>query len=115
LPWGVNVAGTLNARQGFPFIPNLLVQNRTGGLGDIRVMVEPYATHRYDHLVLLDLKAEKRLTIGRTNIIGSIDVFNAMNRNSVVARVTTQNAATANRVTEITGPRVVRFGLRFNF
>jgi hypothetical protein len=115
LPWGVNVAGTLNARQGFPFIPNILSPNRGNGLGTIRVMVEPYATHRYGNLVLLDLKAEKRFALGGANIVGSIDVFNVTNTNTVLNRVTTQNSATANRVVEITGPRVVRFGLRFSF
>jgi hypothetical protein len=115
LPWGVNVAGALNARDGFPFIPNLISPPRTGGLGTMRVMLEPYATHRYDDLVLLDLKAEKRFTLGRTSIIGSVDVFNVTNTATVTNRVTTQNSSTANQVTEITGPRVVRFGARFTF
>jgi hypothetical protein len=86
LRWGVNVAGTLNARQGFAFIPNLLSPNRGNGLGTIRVMVEPYAATRYDNLVLLDFKAEKRFSIGRTNVIGSVDVFNVTNTNTVLAR-----------------------------
>jgi hypothetical protein len=111
----VNVAGALNARDGFPFIPNLISPPRTGGLGTMRVMVEPYATHRYDDLVLLDLKAEKRFTLGRTSIIGSVDVFNVTNTATVTNRVTTQNSSTANQVTEITGPQVVRFGARFSF
>ena len=115
LPWDVSVAGTLNARQGFPFIPNLLSPSRTGALGTIHVMVEPYATHRYDSLVLLDLKAEKRFSIGRLNLVGSVDVFNLMNTNTVLNRVTTQNSTIANQVVEITGPRVVRFGARFSF
>jgi len=115
LPWGINLGGTLNARQGFPFIPNILSPNRPNGLGTIRVMVEPYATSRYDNLVLADLKADKRFTINRLHINASVDVFNVTNANIVLARVTTQNAANANRVTEVTGPRVVRFGLRFNF
>lgn len=115
LKWGVNVAGTLNARQGFPLIPNVLSPSRTGALGTIHVMVEPYATHRYDSLVLLDLKAEKRFTIGRVKVSGSVDVFNAMNANTVLNRVTTQNSVTANQVVEVTGPRVVRLGARFSF
>ena len=115
LPWGVNVAGTVNARQGFPFIPNLLSPNRGNGLGTIRVMVEPYATSRYGNLTLVDLKADKRFSFGRTKVVGSVDVFNVTNSNTVLARVTTQNSATANRVTEIAGPRVVRFGVRFTF
>lgn len=115
LPWGINVAGTLNAREGFPFIPNILSPSRPNGLGQIRVMVEPYATSRYDNLALVDLKAEKKFTFNNLNINASVDVFNVGNSNSVLNRVTTQNAATANRVTEVTGPRVLRFGLRFQF
>ena len=116
LPWGINVAGTLNARQGFPFIPNILSPNRPNGLGTIRVMVEPFATHRYDNLTLVDLKAEKRFTTRQAvDVLRSVDVFNVINPNTVLNRVTTQNSATANRVTEVTGPRVLRFGLRFTF
>lgn len=115
LPWGVNVSGVLNARDGFPFIPNLLAPTRTGRLGTVRVMVEPYARSRYDALLLLDLKMEKRVTIGKMNLTGSLDVFNATNANTVLARVTTQNSALANRVLEITGPRVIRIGARFSF
>ena len=115
LPWGINVAGTLNAREGFPFIPNLLSPNRPNGLGTIRVMVEPYAASRYGSLALVDVKAEKRFTIDRMTVNASVDVFNLGNANTVLARVTTQNSATANRVTEVTGPRVLRFGLRFTF
>ena len=115
LPWGINVAGTLNAREGFPFIPNILSPNRPNGLGSIRVMVEPYATSRYDNLVLADFKAEKRFKIDKMTINASVDVFNLTNANIVLNRVTTQNSATANRVTEVTGPRVLRFGMRFSF
>ena len=115
LPWGINLAGTLNAREGFPFIPNILSPNRANGLGTIRVMVEPYAASRYGNLALVDMKAEKKFTIDKLSINASVDVFNLFNSNTVLNRVTTQNSATANRVTEVTGPRVLRFGLRFTF
>lgn len=115
LPWGINFAGTVNARQGFPFIPNILSPSRPNGLGTIRVMVEPYAASRYDNLTLIDIKAEKRFTFDKVTMNASVDVFNLGNGNTVLNRVTTQNSATANRVTEVTGPRVLRFGLRFSF
>jgi len=115
LPWGINLGGTVNARQGFAFIPNIISPPRPNGLGAIRMMLEPYATSRYDSLTLIDLKAEKRINISKLTLNASVDVFNLMNSNTVLARVTTQNAATANRVTEVTGPRVLRFGLRFTF
>ena len=78
-------------------------------------MVEPYAASRYGNLALVDMKAEKKITIDKLSINASVDVFNLLNSNTVLNRVTTQNAATANRVTEVTGPRVLRFGLRFTF
>jgi hypothetical protein len=115
LPRGINVAGALNAREGFPFIPNILSPNRPNGLGTVRVMVEPYAATRYDNLALLDLKVEKQFAFNSVKINASVDVFNVGNANTVLNRVTTQNSATANRVTEVTGPRVLRFGLRFTF
>lgn len=115
LPWGINVAGTLNAREGFPFIPNILSPSRPNGLGTIRVMLEPYAATRYGNLALVDIKAEKRFTLNKLNVNASVDVFNLGNASTVLNRVTTQNSATANRVTEVTGPRVLRFGLRFTF
>jgi hypothetical protein len=115
LPWGINLSGVMNARDGFPFLPNLLAPARPGRLNTVRLLVEPFATHRYDPLVLLDLKAEKRFSLGKANVTGSIDLFNVTNANTVLSRVTTQNSATANRVLEITGPRVVRLGARFSF
>ena len=87
----------------------------SNGLGTIRVMVEPYAASRYGSLALVDMKAEKKIIIDKLQINASLDVFNLFNSNTVLNRVTTQNSATANRVTEVTGPRVLRFGLRFTF
>ena len=115
LPWGINLSGVLNTRDGFPFLPNILAPTRPGRLNTVRVLVEPYATSRYDTLVLLDLKAEKRFALGKVNLVGSVDVFNLTNANTVLRRVTTQNSATANHVLEVTGPRVVRVGARFTF
>ena len=115
LPWGINLSGVMNTRDGFPLLPNIIAPPRPGRLNTVRLLVEPYATHRYDPLVLVDLKAEKRFSLGKANVVGSVDVFNVTNANTVLRRVTTQNSATANRVLEITGPRVVRLGARFSF
>jgi hypothetical protein len=111
----INLSGVLNTRDGFPFIPNVLAPTRPGRLNVVRLLVEPFAASRYDTLALLDLKAERRFTIGKLAMVGSLDVFNVTNANRVLTRVTTQNSTTANQVIDITGPRVVRVGARFSF
>ena len=77
LPWGINVAGTLNAREGFPFIPNILSPNRPNGLGthprDGRAVRDAAATTTSRWL---DFKAEKRFTIDKVTVNASVDVFN---------------------------------------
>ena len=76
--------------------------------GDTRHWFDPNDTEALS-------KAEKRFKIDRMTVNASVDVFNLTNANIVLNRVTTQNSATANRVTEVTGPRVLRFGVRFSF
>ena len=44
-----------------------------------------------------------------------MDVFNLMNNNIIQGVRSTQNASNANQVQAITAPRVLRFGLRFNW
>ncbi len=48
-------------------------------------------------------------------MVGSIDGFNMLNSDVVLARTTRQNASNANNVTTLLAPRVFRFGVRLQF
>ena len=45
----------------------------------------------------------------------SMDVFNATNVNTVLARRRLQGATNANNISGIIAPRVIRFGVRVNW
>ena len=53
--------------------------------------------------------------MGRTRLVPSLDVFNVSNNNTVQAIRGTQNASNANYIQAIVAPRVLRFGIRFNW
>ena len=41
-----------------------------------------------------------------------MDVFNALNANTILARRLQQNSSTANNISGIVAPRILRFGVR---
>ena len=47
--------------------------------------------------------------------IPSMDVFNVMNSNTIQALQRTQNGATANNISAVLAPRVLRVGVRVNW
>jgi hypothetical protein len=116
LPWqDINLSGTLNTREGFPFNPTVQSPVRRGVGTRANVLIEPVGTRRLDNFYQLDLAASKAFRIDRVRATADVAVFNALNRNTVLARAGNFSAATANNVTEILAPRVVRFGIRLRF
>ena len=116
LPAGIHVSAFFNARDGFPFNRTVLSPaSRGGGLGQLFLLVEPWGTTRFDDMYVLDLKVEKRLSVGRLAIAPSLDVFNAGNAATVLNRQHNQSATNANNVLEVLAPRVVRLGARVTF
>jgi hypothetical protein len=47
--------------------------------------------------------------------VPSLDVFNVSNFNTIQAIRSRQNASNANQIQAILAPRVVRFGIKFNW
>lgn len=133
-PYGVNVSTQLQVLSGLPWYTT-----GSGGAGVsgatyvrfnrgedypassvdpfIRVPGEPQGTHRFDAEVYWDLRAEKRMRLpAQTSVDIMADVFNLLNRNTVV-RVQTLNSDLANylRPAQIMSPRALRLAVRFNF
>jgi hypothetical protein len=115
LPGGVNLAGKLNGRQGYPFIRTFRTPSRAGGLGRIEALLEPVGESRLDSLWIADFRVEKSFDIGGRRLSGMVDIFNLLNSSTVLKREQRQNLTTANRIQDILSPRVVRFGVRVNF
>jgi hypothetical protein len=112
---GINLAGRLNARQGFIFPQTFETKPRGGGIGRADVLLIPVGDNRYEDLWLVDLWIDKTFDLGRARLTGMIDIFNLFNTATVLRRHFRQNRSNANQINDILSPRVVRFGVRFIF
>ena len=75
--------------------------------------VEPSGSNRAPAVSIIDFRLDKSFRMKNTRLTAMVDIFNTANYGSVTAwRSTTVNYQ---EVTGILDPRVVRFGVKFNF
>ena len=116
LPWqNINVAGSYNGRQGYPFPQAILTPSRANRAGTANVLLDTLGDVRLPDFHLLDVRIDKAFTFGTTRIVPSMDIFNVFNSNTVLAYRRIQNATNANNISGIVAPRVIRFGVRVNW
>jgi hypothetical protein len=114
-PWDISLGAFYNYRQGYLFPQRILSPNRSGAAGTVNLILEPFGENRYDALQTFDFRVGKRFVFGRRSLEASMDVFNVGNVNTVLTRNLNQAASTANQVTGIVAPRILRFGVRMVF
>ncbi|HYB94573.1 MAG TPA: carboxypeptidase regulatory-like domain-containing protein [Vicinamibacterales bacterium] len=115
MPYDIGFSGSWKVQSGFNYGRTISVTMPVEGARTIRV--EPVGTNRYPSVAILDFRLDKTVDMGRFGKVTPIlDIFNTLNSGVPVAARTT-NTATApfQEVITILNPRVVRFGVRFNF
>jgi Carboxypeptidase regulatory-like domain len=112
LPFDIGLSGSWKVQSGIEWGRTISVA--FPGDGNQTVRVEPITANRAPRVGILDFRLDKSFTLGRYGrLTGQVDVFNATNSGTVTAfRQTTVNYR---EVTGILDPRIVRFGLRFDF
>jgi hypothetical protein len=117
LPWqDIGVAGFFNSRQGYPFPQTVQTPSRANAAGITTVLLDQMGAVRLPNFNTIDLRLDKSFALmGRMKLQASMDIFNLMNSNTVLAQRRVQNASNANNITQILAPRVIRFGLRATF
>jgi hypothetical protein len=70
---------------------------------------------RFQSLHLLDLRVQKRLTLGRLRATLDLDLFNALNNDIVLRQFREATATTFRSPQELLAPRLVRLGLQVQF
>ena len=114
-PYGINVSGFYNARQGYPFEEFILTPTRPNNGGQASVLLDPVGENRLPNFQNLDFHVERPLKLANSHIVPSLDIFNLGNFNTIQALQRQQNAATANQISSVVAPRVLRFGIRVNW
>ena len=118
LPWGINVAGNLVAREGFgqPYFET--VESSDPSATEKRVLLAEPDEIRLPGVVSLDLRVGKTVAFRGSEIAFDLDLFNVLNHSTVLGRqydITATGSTGFNQPLEIMNPRLLRLGVRFRF
>lgn len=113
LPWQLRFSPMVRAQAGQPFGRTFVT---TLNYGTQRVLAEPIGTRQQDHVVIADARIERRFTLpGRANRLSAqLDFYNLLNANPVDF-TTWSSGSSFLRPTSVVPPRIVRFGLTFDW
>ncbi len=117
-PWGINVALNLTGRQGYP-IPYFRLSsanraNENFNQDSVQLTTSP-DEFRLDDIHMVDARVEKEFTFSDFGLTLGVDVFNVFNESYILQRQHRTFLGTSDNVTEITSPRIIRFGARLSF
>jgi hypothetical protein len=111
LPYDFGFSGSWKVQSGQQFGRTISVVFPGDSTQTVRV--EPITANRYPTVGILDFRLDKSFRFRGTRLTGQVDVFNAANSGVVTSlRTTTVNYK---EVLGILDPRIVRFGVRFDF
>jgi hypothetical protein len=119
LPFGINVSGTFVAREGYILRTDALAYRP--GVGWASVYGSPdgggkFGDERLPAFWLLNLRLEKIFTLSERSYVAlAVDAFNTTNSSHALKQQTRITADNFREDMRILNPRVVRFGIRFNF
>jgi len=111
----INIAANFNARGGYPRPSGVTSPTRANGAGTTTIYLVPLGDERLPDFSNLDLRLDKTVKFSKARIVLSADMFNAMNNATVQSYRRIQNAANANLISALVGPRVIRFGAHLNW
>jgi hypothetical protein len=112
MPWEIGVSGSFKLQSGRQFGRTISVNLPNAGSETIRV--EEADARRAPNVGILDFRVDKSFSFrGAGRLTAMLDVFNATNADTV----TNFNITTAalNRIIALLDPRIVRFGVRYDF
>jgi hypothetical protein len=112
-PWGFEITGSVNGRQGYPTPPYV---NVTGDLGTRHVLIATSTTEfRNPDIFTLDGRIGKDFTFHDFGMSLGIDGFNLLDSHPVLQRNRNAGSAAAEVIEEELSPRVFRLGVVLHF
>jgi hypothetical protein len=110
-PWGMRFAPSYRNQSGQPFGRTFLA---TMNYGSQRVLAEPIDSQRQPNINLVDLRIEKSVGIGARKLGLVLDIYNITNANTE-QNINWSSGTTYLAPSNIVGPRILRFGARFDW
>jgi hypothetical protein len=116
-PFRLSMSGFYQFLAGSPFTRTINAVSALGrnlGQGNVVIHSGTRNEESYEKVHLFDVRFNYDLPVSRSNISLALDIFNAMNANTVT-RVNSLSGSNFNRVIEFVPPRVVRAGVKVRF
>jgi hypothetical protein len=116
LPYGISASGTWQYQAGAPEETTVIVTNQTITLpqGNTTLRVREFGDTRLPTVAGLDLSFRKTFRAGNRTLAPRIDIFNATNESTVLARIA-QLGPTYGRISGIQRARLIKLGLNVEF
>ena len=110
--WGVSITPVWKVQSGAPY---RRVVNPPHNNGTQIILAEPIGTRRQDTVSVVDFRAEKKLRIGdKARVAVFADLFNVLNSNTAV-NINWRSGASFEKATTVLGPRIAKFGVKFDW
>lgn len=110
---GIETTPMLRAQAGRPYSPNFVA--RLNYNTSVPILASPRGEQRNDNVAVFDIRVAKAFTFNRgMKLRGFLDVYNITNTNAV-QDMTVSYGANFRRPSLISGPRIARIGVRFEF
>jgi hypothetical protein len=111
--WGLRVSPVIKSQSGAPYGRTITTAFNYNA-GQI-LLVEPIGTRRQDTVTTVDFRVEKQLRFADRARVGLfLDVFNAMNANTAV-NIIWASGASFEKAATVLGPRIAKFGVKFDW
>jgi hypothetical protein len=116
-PWGLELSANVFGRQGYP---RPFVRTGTaaalGSDSGITVLLSPAIdAFRYPNLFNTDIRVARQFHADRVNVRAILDVFNIMNANTALVRVSDVTSTSLNALAQNLSPRIARIGVVVGF
>jgi hypothetical protein len=114
-PYGLRVSSVLKSQKGEPYGRQLRSPSGALSQGTITIDVQPVGTYFYPTVTLWDARVERAFPFGSRRLSLMVDVFNLLNK-ATVLNVNTLTGVNFNReIVGILNPRIAKLGLRLSF
>jgi hypothetical protein len=111
-PWSIKLSPMLRAQAGQPFGRTYVA---TMNYGTQRMLAEPLGTQQQDVVAIADLRVERLIRIGASRKLSvQLDFYNLLNSNPEDF-ISWASGASYLRPSSVIPPRIVRFGLKFDW
>jgi hypothetical protein len=115
-PWKFRLTPALRHQSGQPFGRIILLTgSQAMNYGTQQILAEPMNTRRQDNINVLDLRVERVVSLPRGQRIAPFfDIYNITNSDAA-SNINWNSGAAFERPATIIGPRIMRFGVKYDW